>query len=125
MHRTLALTLAALGGFAVAALAMAQGKPAPRPSSQEVVGAASPLQPTAQPIASGGYPFYMPMQGLKRPAVKLFVKCDASRRAGKEVYAGASAQSIGGRAEGGYEIIFEASDSAGNPCVYPFYPWLP
>lgn len=125
MQRTFALSLAALGGLAMAALAMAQGKPAPRLSAQEAVSAVSPIQPAAAPIPTGGYPFYMPMQGLKRPAVKLFVKCDASRRAGKEVYAGASAQSIGGRAEGGYEITFEATDSAGNACIYPFYPWLP
>lgn len=126
MQRPLALTLAALGGLAAAALAMAQGKPAPRIAPQDVVSATSPVQPIApQPTAANSYPFYMPMQGLKRPVVKMFVKCEASRRAGKEVYAEASAQSIGGRAEGGYEIIFEASDSAGNPCVYPFYPWLP
>ena len=119
MKRSLALlTLAALGGAAALAMAPKAAGPAEGP-------AASPVQPIAAPIPSGGYPFYMPMQGLKRPAVKLFVKCDASRRAGKEVYAGASAQSIGGRAEGGYEITFEAADSAGNPCIYPFYPWLP
>ena len=119
MKRSLALlTLAALGGAAALAMAPKAAGPAEGP-------AASPVQPIAAPIPSGGYPFYMPMQGLKRPAVKLFVKCDASRRAGKEVYAGASAQSIGGRAEGGYEITFEAADSAGNPCVYPFSPWLP
>ena len=113
------LTLAALGG--AAALAMA-----PRGGTAPEGPASSPIQPIApQPSAVNSYPFYMPMQGLKRPAVKLYVKCDASRRAGKEVYAGASAQAIGGRAEGGYEITFEATDSAGNACVYPFYPWLP
>ena len=120
MKRSLVLlTLAALGG--AAALAMT-----PRGAAAPEGPAVSPIQPIApQPASANSYPFYMPMQGLKRPAVKLYVKCEASRRAGKEVYAGASAQSIGGRAEGGYEITFEAADSAGNPCVYPFYPWLP
>jgi len=32
------------------------------------------------------YPFYMPMQGLRRPANRFFVKCDASQAAGREVY---------------------------------------
>ena len=120
MKRSLVLlTLAALGG--AAALAMA-----PRGAVAPEGPVSSPVQPIApQPTAANSYPFYMPMQGLRRPAVKLYVKCEASRRAGKEVYVGASAQSIGGRAEGGYEITFEATDSAGKPCIYPFYPWLP
>lgn len=67
----------------------------------------------------------MPMQGLRRPAVRLFVKCDASRKAGREVFAGTSRDSLGGRAEGGFEITYEAKDGAGGPCVYPFSPWLP
>lgn len=125
MPRTLALTLAALGGLVVAALAMAQGMPATRASAPQPIGAAAAVQPIAPPIPSGSYPFYMPMQGLKRPAVKMFVRCEASRRAGKEVFAATSGDSIGGRAEGGFEITYEATDSAGNPCVYPFYPWLP
>lgn len=120
MERRLpALVLVALG--AAAALAMA-----PRGPAAPEGPAASPIQPIAPlPAGANSYPSYMPMQGLRRPAVRMFVKCDASRRAGKEVYAGTSAQSIGGRAEGGYEIVYEATDSAGNPCVYPFYPWLP
>jgi hypothetical protein len=63
----------------------------------------------------------MPMQGLRRPAVKLFVKCDASRAAGHEVYAGRGA----GQADGGFDLTYEAADSAGRPCVYPFIPALP
>lgn len=83
------------------------------------------LQPSAPPIAADGYPFYMPMQGLLRPAARLLVKCEASRRAGREVYSGVGRDALGGRAEGGFEIVFEATDSAGQPCVYPFSPWLP
>lgn len=71
------------------------------------------------------YPFYMPMQGLRAPAVRLFVKCDASRAAGKEVYAGRDAASLYGRAEGGFDLVYEALDGAGHPCVYPFAPWMP
>ena len=71
------------------------------------------------------YPFYMPMQGLARPAIRLFVKCEASRRAGHEVYAGRDAASLYGRASGGFEFVYEATDAAGQPCVYPFAPWLP
>ncbi|WP_162792373.1 hypothetical protein [Novosphingobium sp. P6W] len=71
------------------------------------------------------YPFYMPMGGLRQPAIKLTVKCDASRAAGREVYAGRDGESLYGRAEGGYEFIYEALDSSGRPCVYPFAPWMP
>ena len=71
------------------------------------------------------YPFYMPMTGLRRPAIRLVVKCDASRAAGHEVYAGRDAASLYGRAEGGFEMIYEATDGAGHPCVYPFAPWMP
>lgn len=71
------------------------------------------------------YPFYMPMQGLRKPAVSLRIRCDASRAAGQEVYAGPSAESLGGRVEGGFEFVYEAYDGAGRPCVYPFSPWMP
>jgi hypothetical protein len=71
------------------------------------------------------YPFYMPMEALRAPAVTLFVKCDASRAAGQEVYEGRDAASLYGRVEGGYEFIYEAVDGAGRPCVYPFTPSLP
>jgi hypothetical protein len=71
------------------------------------------------------YPFYMPMEALRPPAITLFVKCDASRAAGQEVYAGRDAASLYGRAEGGFEFVYEAVDGAGHPCVYPFTPWLP
>jgi hypothetical protein len=84
---------------------------------------AAPTAPAVQP--EGAYPFYMPMAGLKRPAVTLTVKCDASRAAGKEVYAGRDGASLYGRAEGGFEMVYEALDAAGQPCVYPFAPWLP
>lgn len=73
----------------------------------------------------GNYPFYMPMEGLHRPAVTLFVKCDASRAAGREIYEGRDAASLYGRVEGGYEFVYEAVDGAGQPCVYPFAPWMP
>ena len=82
----------------------------------------------ATPAVGAGdnaYPFYMPMAGLRRPAIRLSVKCDASRAAGHEVYAGRDAASLYGRAEGGFEFIYEALDRAGHPCVYPFAPWMP
>jgi len=81
----------------------------------------------AQPAATADtlYPFYMPMTGLRRPAVRLFIKCDASRAAGKEVYAGRDAASLYGRVEGGFEFVYEALDGKGAPCVYPFAPWQP
>ena len=113
-----------IAAAAAAVLAATLGSVAPAGPAKPVAAAPAPAI-TAPPIPRGGYPFYMPMAGLRRPAVKLFVKCDASRRAGKEVYAGASGDSLGGRAEGGFEITYEAADSAGQPCVYPFAPWLP
>ncbi len=122
MKRRLALlSLAALGGLSALALQAGRGVAAAGAAEQW-----PPLQPIApQPATAGTYPFYMPMQGLRRPANRLFVKCDASRRAGREVWGGRSAEELGGRAEGGFEIVYEANDSAGNPCVYPFSPWLP
>ena len=89
---------------------------------------AGPAPAAVDPVATapgGDYPFYMPMQGLRRPAVRLFVRCDASRAAGREVYAGASAASLYGRVEGGFEFVYEALDGGGRPCVYPFAPWQP
>ena len=86
-------------------------------------GAAEPIAPSA--TADSRYPFYMPMAGLHPPAVRLLVKCDASRAAGREVYAGRDAASLYGRVEGGFEFVYEALDRAGQPCVYPFAPWLP
>lgn len=111
----LALTLASLAG------AGCSGEPA---VAQQGMQSGSQTPPVIAP-QEGAYPAYMPMQGLRAPAVKLFVKCDASRAAGKEVYAGRSADSLYGRVEGGYEFVYEALDGAGKPCVYPFSPWLP
>ena len=71
------------------------------------------------------YPSYMPTIGLRRPAIRLFVKCDASRAARREVYEGRDAASLYGRAEGGFDFIYEATDQSGRPCVYPFAPWMP
>lgn len=95
-----------------ASATLAQAAPAPQPLS--------PAQ-----HADRLYPFYMPMAGLKRPAVVLQVKCEASRAARKEVYAGRDAASLYGRVEGGFEFIYEALDHEGKPCVYPFVPWMP
>jgi len=81
--------------------------------------------PRSAAQADSIYPFYMPMRALRAPANRFFVKCDASRAAGHEVYAGRDAASLGGRAEGGYEFVYEALDSAGRPCVYPFVPFQP
>lgn len=81
--------------------------------------------PTTPEQLDRRYPFYMPMQGLRAPAVTLRIKCDASRAAGREIYDGRSADTLGGRVEGGYEFVYEAFDGAGRPCVYPFAPWLP
>ncbi len=104
------------------AAALALGSAGPGQSST-----AAQEEPAPEVIApaEGAYPFYMPMQGLRPPAVKLFIKCDASRAAGREVYAGRDAASLYGRVEGGYEFVYEALDSAGKPCVYPFAPWQP
>jgi hypothetical protein len=88
-------------------------------------GGIAMAQDTSPATADTLYPFYMPMTGLKRPAVKLFIRCDASRAAGKEVYAGRGAEDLYGRIEGGFEFTYEALDGRGNPCVYPFAPWLP
>lgn len=84
---------------------------------------ALPLQAASD--ADARYPFYMPMAGLSRPAIRLFVRCEASRAAGREVYAGRDAAELYGRAEGGLDVTYEARDRAGRPCVYPFAPWLP
>lgn len=106
----------------------------PATQTPDVMLEAEPLAPTdnvtnAPPQTAAqrdrSYPFYMPMQGLRAPAVTLRIRCDASRAAGREVYAGPSAESLYGRVEGGYEFIYEALDSAGQPCVYPFAPWMP
>lgn len=118
-HRLASLLLVAAGllpGLAGSAPhgPVPQSAPAPVPA---------PTVPPDQ--ADRQYPFYMPMGGLKRPATVLTVKCDASRAAGKEVYAGRDGASLYGRAEGGYEFIYEALDHEGRPCVYPFVPWTP
>lgn len=95
--------------------------PAPRHAEGPIAAA-----PVADPQAQDNqYPFYMPMDHLSRPAIRLKIKCDASRAAGKEVYEGRDGDSLYGRAEGGYEFIYEALDGAGKPCVYPFAPWMP
>jgi hypothetical protein len=85
----------------------------------------APMPTRADGREDNRYPFYMPMAGLQRPAVKLVVKCDASRAAGHEVYSGRDAASLYGRVEGGFEFIYEALDGTGKPCVYPFAPWMP
>ncbi len=122
--------------FALASVAMLAACGQSEPTN---AAAADPLQahgpipavsPTPQAPVSAVerdslYPFYMPMTGLHRPAVKLFVKCDASRAAGHEVYQGRDAASLYGRAEGGYEFTYEALDGNGQPCVYPFPPFQP
>ncbi|MEI6641190.1 MAG: hypothetical protein WCL10_04085 [Novosphingobium sp.] len=97
------------------------------PPLQPVVPAEPPKPETPADYAAHDrtYPFYMPMQGLRRPAIRLFIKCDASRAAGREVYQGPDAASLYGRAEGGYEFVYEALDGQGRPCVYPFAPWQP
>ncbi len=108
-----------------------------RSAAAPAAPAAPPLQPVARPEAAAPqtpaefaahdqqYPFYMPMAGLRRPANRFFVKCDASQAAGREVYQGNDAANLYGRAEGGYEYIYETRDRAGQPCVYPFAPTLP
>ena len=107
--------------------------PRPRLSPAASIGLIAALASWGSPAPAeqgvgaldNAYPFYMPMAGLRRPANRFFVKCNASRAAGREVYAGADAAALYGRAEGGYEFTYEASDSAGRPCVYPFAPKLP
>ena len=82
-------------------------------------------EPSALAAHDATYPFYMPMKALAKPAIRLFITCEASRRAGKEVYVGADAASLYGRATGGFEFVYEATDRAGHACVYPFSPWIP
>ncbi len=95
------------------------------PSENVTVAGQSANPPAGIRRDDRSYPFYMPMQGLRPPAVTLRIRCDASRAAGREVYAGPSAESLYGRVEGGFEFIYEAYDGAGRPCVYPFSPWMP
>lgn len=92
-------------------------------AATENVTSREPPQNAAQ--RDRAYPFYMPMQNLRTPAATLRIRCDASRAARREVYAGPSAESLYGRVEGGFEFIYEAYDSSGQPCVYPFAPWMP
>ncbi len=103
----------------IAALALALLAPAAAAAAAGEDGAAQPRAPF------DGYPFYMPMTGLRQPAIRLTIMCDASRAARREVYDGPDAASLYGRAEGGFEFIYEALDGAGQPCVYPFAPWMP
>ena len=126
-----------LAGIALAALAGASaacgGETAPKIAPEPVATLDPPASPSPTPTGSSGatatgdgtYPSYMPMAGLKQPATTLFIKCDASRAAGREVYDGRDGASLYGRAEGGYEFIYEALDGSGKPCVYPFAPWQP
>jgi hypothetical protein len=140
LQRTLPLA-AALAGLAVIGCSGLGSESSAQPASRDTAVRAEPAQPPLQPIVppeapppltpadyaarDRSYPFYMPMQGLRRPAIRLFIKCDASRAAGREVYQGTDGASLYGRAEGGYEFVFEARDGAGRPCVYPFAPWQP
>ena len=97
------------------------------PPLQPVIPAELPPPHTTADYAAhdASYPFYMPMRGLRRPANRFFVKCDASQAAGREVYQGNDVAALYGRAEGGMEFVYEARDRAGRPCVYPFAPNLP
>lgn len=103
------------------------GQPPAVPPLQPVVppDLPPPTTPAGYAAHDASYPFYMPMQGLRRPANRFFVKCDASQAAGREVYQGNDVASLYGRAEGGMEFVYEARDRAGRPCVYPFAPSLP
>lgn len=128
----LALSLAGLAGAGVAAAAAsaARDEATPRIVAEPVatVEVSEPVRQVSSgpvPARDDIYPFYMPMNGLRRPAITLLVKCDASRAAGREVYQGRDGASLYGRAEGGYEFVYEALDGAGRPCVYPFSPWMP
>ncbi|MFC4255189.1 hypothetical protein GRI97_07120 [Altererythrobacter xixiisoli] len=100
----------------------------PRLEAEPVLGPDADTAVTAGPQAAtlnSDYPFYMPMQQLRRPAMVLTVKCEASQAAGKEVYGGRDGAAYYGRAEGGIEIVYDAQDRAGRPCVYPFAPAMP
>ncbi|WP_404481590.1 hypothetical protein [Novosphingobium sp. BL-52-GroH] len=122
-----ALTLALPLLFGIAGPIQAAGSAGEAGASQVVhPGSIEMEAPLAPPQSLENlYPFYMPMAGLRAPAVKLKIRCDASRAAGREVYDGRDAASLYGRAEGGYEFIYEALDGTGKPCVYPFAPWMP
>ena len=134
----LAAGLAVLGTIGCSGLGgESNAQTAGRGSAAGQQPAAAPLQPVVPPdlpppttpagyaARDASYPFYMPMQGLRRPANRFFVKCDASQAASREVYQGNDVASLYGRAEGGMEFVYEARDRAGHPCVYPFAPNLP
>lgn len=120
----LALGLAGVACAGIGAACAASDQAAPKIVA-EPVATVELAAPSREPSRDDVYPFYMPMNGLHRPATRLFVKCDASRAAGKEVYQGRDGDSLYGRAEGGFEFVYEALDGAGKPCVYPFAPWMP
>jgi len=127
LHR-LAILLAFSPALLLSSAGPATLSSAPRLETEALLPTESVSAPEQPPNAAQrdqSYPFYMPMQGLRAPAVKLRIRCDASRAARREVYAGPSAESLYGRVEGGFEFIYEAYDSAGQPCVYPFAPWMP
>lgn len=113
-------------GNSAPAAAIAAEVPAAPPSQPALKAEPAPPRTPAEFAAHDAlYPFYMSMAGLRRPAIKLFITCDASRAAGREVYKGQDAASLYGRAEGGFEFVYEALDNTGRPCVYPFAPALP
>ncbi|WP_152414806.1 hypothetical protein [Blastomonas sp. AAP53] len=124
----LAMLLAFLPALLVSSAGPGSSAPVIRLETEKLAPTAevtAPDQPAQPQRSDRAYPFYMPMQGLRAPAVTLKIRCDASRAAGREIYTGPSAESLYGRVEGGFEFIYEAYDSAGRPCVYPFSPWMP
>lgn len=110
----------------VAGGADAPAADAPRPPSANAAGDPDDpfvVPPEDQPKET--YPFYMDMTGLRPPEVVLHVRCDESIAAGKHVFADGEKAPWNNYSKGGVEIVYQAFDDTGAPCVYPFAPWTP
>lgn len=100
--------------------------PPPQPASGNAAGSPDepfviPPEEQPEPI----YPFYMDMEGLLPPRITLHVRCDESMAAGKHVLAEGEKFPWSGYSRGGIELVYQAFDDTGAPCVYPFAPWSP
>ena len=77
------------------------------------------------PEMLGDYPAAFPMQNLLEPVFRATVRCDESMSAGKHILAKGASFPYQKYSKGGIEITYEARDDQGQPCVYPFAPWIP
>lgn len=110
-------------------LDIAAGAPAPLPApdpAPEPEPEPAPLPEPAPVTRADGLPFYFPpTDDLLPPTRTLHVRCDESIAAGKNVLAEGESFPWERYSRGGIEMIYEARDDAGEPCVYPFTPWTP